>query len=222
MLEALNLKVIKNRNYTRLRLFFKHRNLLVLTAPKQVSQKKCLEFLKENHQWIQTQYQSLNQEDFKSLLKTDCYYLFGEWRAFDNETIKSLWQDFLYQSHSLSKKSLSRFYYKALYEYLEERVAFFALKMQLEPQGFKIGKSYRTLGRCSSHKQLCFSLQLSLLPKHLIDSVIIHELAHIQYFNHSKDFWNLISQYDKNPKQVHCYLKENHFFHQTFFYEILK
>ena len=32
------------------------------------------------------------------------------------------------------------------------------------------------------------------LSSSLIKYVVIHELAHIQYKNHSKDFWNLVKK----------------------------
>lgn len=41
-----------------------------------------------------------------------------------------------------------------------------------------------------------------------LDYVIIHELSHLVYFNHSKDFWNLVSKYIPNYKQIRKELKE--------------
>ena len=41
-----------------------------------------------------------------------------------------------------------------------------------------------------------------------IDYVIIHELSHVIHFNHSKDFWNLVSKYCPNYKLIQKRLKE--------------
>ena len=41
-----------------------------------------------------------------------------------------------------------------------------------------------------------------------IDYVIIHELSHIIHFNHSKEFWNLVSKYCRNYKQIRKDLRE--------------
>lgn len=41
-----------------------------------------------------------------------------------------------------------------------------------------------------------------------IDYVIIHELSHIIHFDHSKAFWNLVSKYCKNYKEIRKSLKE--------------
>ena len=51
----------------------------------------------------------------------------------------------------------------------------------------------------------------SLLLKESIDKldyVIIHELSHLIHFNHSKNFWELVSKYCPNYKQIRNELKE--------------
>lgn len=41
-----------------------------------------------------------------------------------------------------------------------------------------------------------------------LDYVIFHELSHIIYFDHSKNFWNLVSKYCINYKEIRKELKE--------------
>jgi len=41
-----------------------------------------------------------------------------------------------------------------------------------------------------------------------LDYVIVHELSHIIHFDHSKDFWNLVSKYCPRYKQIRKELKE--------------
>ena len=44
-------------------------------------------------------------------------------------------------------------------------------------------------GSCSSLRNVNLSLWLLLLPSHLIDYVICHELCHLKELNHSPAFW---------------------------------
>lgn len=44
--------------------------------------------------------------------------------------------------------------------------------------------------------------------KDKIDYVIIHELSHIIYFNHSKCFWNLVSKYCPEYKKIRKELRD--------------
>lgn len=41
-----------------------------------------------------------------------------------------------------------------------------------------------------------------------LDYVIIHELCHIIHFDHSKDFWLLVSKYCPDYKKIRKELKE--------------
>ena len=41
-----------------------------------------------------------------------------------------------------------------------------------------------------------------------LDYVIVHELSHAIHFDHSKDFWNLVSKYCSDYKSIRKQLKE--------------
>ena len=49
-------------------------------------------------------------------------------------------------------------------------------------------------GSCSAKKNLNFNYRIALIPPHLADYVIVHELCHLQEMNHSTTFWNLMSR----------------------------
>jgi len=49
-------------------------------------------------------------------------------------------------------------------------------------------------GSCSSAGRLNFSYKIALLPPHLADYIIVHELCHLGEMNHSKRFWALVAK----------------------------
>lgn len=57
-------------------------------------------------------------------------------------------------------------------------------------------------GSCSSKKNITLNLELIKYSQQAIRYVILHELCHLKYMNHSKDFWNLVEKYMPNYKQI--------------------
>ena len=57
-------------------------------------------------------------------------------------------------------------------------------------------------GSCSANKNVTISYKLIYYSKDAIKYVILHELCHIKYMNHSKDFWNLVATFMSNYKEI--------------------
>ncbi len=49
-------------------------------------------------------------------------------------------------------------------------------------------------GSCSRRGNLSFNWRLVILPAHVADYLICHELAHLQYLDHSSRFWRLVEK----------------------------
>lgn len=47
-------------------------------------------------------------------------------------------------------------------------------------------------GSCSRKGNLNFNYKIALLPKHISDYIIVHELCHLKELNHSRKFWKLV------------------------------
>lgn len=48
-------------------------------------------------------------------------------------------------------------------------------------------------GSCSSLGNLNFNYKLVLLPSHLFDYVVVHELCHLQELHHGQRFWDTVA-----------------------------
>jgi predicted metal-dependent hydrolase len=109
------------------------------------------------------------------------------------------------------KKQIISWYKSELLNYLENTVPSFAKQMVLQYTSISVKQFSARWGSCSHTGDLTFNWHLMMAPEQMINSVIIHELAHIKHFNHSKDFWNLVFQHCHDYKNKHKWLSENQY-----------
>ena len=77
-------------------------------------------------------------------------------------------------------------------EELPPRVEHYAAIMGVRPAGISITSARKRFGSCSGKNRLCFSLFLMQYPPEAIDYVVVHELAHIRYKNHGREFYAFV------------------------------
>lgn len=64
-------------------------------------------------------------------------------------------------------------------------------------------------GSCSRLGDLSFNYRLALLPAHLADYVICHELCHLEQFDHSARFWSLVARACPNHRELKKELRDS-------------
>ncbi|GAE82647.1 YgjP family zinc-dependent metalloprotease [Bacteroides reticulotermitis] len=79
-------------------------------------------------------------------------------------------------------------------EILPARLELLSKQAGLPYTSVKINSSQGRWGSCSARKNINLSYFLLLLPTHLIDYVLLHELCHTREMNHSERFWALLNQ----------------------------
>ncbi len=92
-------------------------------------------------------------------------------------------------------------------ETLPIKVNDFSRIMNLFPSAVKITSAKSRFGSCNGNNSLCFSWRLMAYPDEAINYVVVHELAHIKYKDHSKRFYALIERYMPDYKIKRALLK---------------
>ena len=108
----------------------------------------------------------------------------------------------------LSEKEINELKKTARIE-IPTRVEYYSKLMGVEYGRIAIRTQKTRFGSCSSKKNLNFNLALMLMPREIIDYVIVHELAHLKEMNHSQAFWQEVGKIIPNYKQCRAWLKEN-------------
>jgi predicted metal-dependent hydrolase len=101
--------------------------------------------------------------------------------------------------------------YKALIEraneILPKRVEHFAKIMGVSPVSVSINRAKTRFGSCSDKGRINFSCRLMMYPEDAIDYVVVHELAHLRFLNHSKDFWGFVEAFMPDYKRRRALFK---------------
>ena len=79
--------------------------------------------------------------------------------------------------------------------YFQNWTAHYAKLMGVDYGKITIREQKTRWGSCSSAGNLNFNWKLMLMPKEVVDYVIVHELAHRKEMNHSKAFWKIVETY---------------------------
>ncbi len=174
---------------------------VIVRAPLRLKEETIAKFIDEKRGWIEKGLAKIKARNtFKDSFDFKNYiYLLGECQPASefNFTAKN--------SLSQSKSNSFDVVYEKLYKdyakkYLTKRVEEISNAIGLKYKDFKICKSKRVWGSFNKDGRMKLNFKLIILPKPLIDYVIVHELCHGVELNHSPKFWALVGQALPNYK----------------------
>ena len=93
-------------------------------------------------------------------------------------------------------------------KYLPARIKELAEKNGLKFNKINIKNAKTRWGSCSSANNINLNLQLMRLPQHLIDYIILHELAHTIHRNHGKAYWDFLNKLTGNARSLNKEMKK--------------
>ncbi len=117
------------------------------------------------------------------------------------------------------KKRLEQWYLKCAKQIFPERVSFYY--PMVTSLAKTIGKEIDSVNRitirnqktrwgsCSSKGNLNFNWRLLMAPAGILDYVVVHELCHLLYLNHSRQFWQAVESILPDYQKRRNWLKAN-------------
>ncbi|MDR3593601.1 SprT family zinc-dependent metalloprotease [Clostridium sp.] len=73
----------------------------------------------------------------------------------------------------------------------------------------KVKEQKRRWASCTWKNSILFNWRISMARADVIDYIVIHEMCHMDYRNHSKCFWNRVAEIMPDYKEKHEWLKIN-------------
>jgi predicted metal-dependent hydrolase len=122
-----------------------------------------------------------------------------------DETAETITIDFTHSKFNITTPSqftktalnekIESFYKQKAIEKIIPLTKKWAKVMGVMPEHISFRYSKNRWGSCSSANRISFNYHLVKLSSSLIEYVVIHELTHITFQNHSKDFWQGVRKY---------------------------
>lgn len=107
------------------------------------------------------------------------------------------------------RAALEKRYIEAAREYFPKRVSYFLPLTGGSFQRITIRDQKTRWGSCSAGGTLSFNWRLMLAPPAVLDYVVVHELCHLTYMNHSAAFWALVESVCPDYRIHRKWLKEH-------------
>ena len=192
--------------------------LVKVSAPFYLSIEQIETFLDEHRDWILKNKQKIKErKSFKNPFQAE--YVEGQSLSIFGNTVSLHMEESQLSSFHLTENKLYVFYNKEekkelsskiqdylftlLYNFLAEELETYSKKLGLYPDLFKIKAMKSAWG--IYHKRgnyISFSTLLLSQSKEFISYVVVHELCHIRFLNHQKEFWDLVATEIPNYQQI--------------------
>lgn len=106
-------------------------------------------------------------------------------------------------------EAIDRWYRRQARARIEAVTAVEAERLGLHPERVTIRDQKTRWGSCSTSGTLSFNWRLIIGPEHALRYVVIHELVHIEHHNHSRRFWNALTDALPDWKRSALWLRAN-------------
>ena len=226
--------IIRNYKYSKYVKFYFRSNILNISKPKSLSNRKLNEFIEKNQDYLYEEYAkitSLESDFIKHWITGEKIFFKGkELKIFIkihklkrvkiiiNEKEKKFEIYISEEINTLDENSrkliidnaVKRIFKEKTYEIVAKRIAYWNEITNIEYNSFKVADAISKFGSCiPKTRNLHFSSRLIMLPLEQIDSIIVHELCHIVHGDHSDKFYNLVREYMPDYDERNKWLKKS-------------
>lgn len=110
---------------------------------------------------------------------------------------------------AVTAKLIKQALVKEAQEYILPLADELAATTGLKPRTVKLRYMKTQWGSCNTEQTICLNTALVYLPHELASYIIVHELCHLKFLNHSAKFWALVEA--KLPNHAHFRQELRHY-----------
>lgn len=178
---------------------------LMLSAPPEVPDANLRDFVQRKRMWVYTQLarkEALDHEKPRKMF-TDgesFAYLGRNYRlrlvTSSDAAVKLVGGRFVMPTALAQdgREHLIRWYCERARPWLAGKVQGYAARMEVMPVGVRVRDLGYRWGSCSKNGLLYFHWKSILLPAHIAEYVVVHEIAHLHEPHHTPTFWRRVER----------------------------
>lgn len=212
-------KLERSRRVKRMHLQINCSQFVILKMPLRTSEVQGTRFLQEHGEWIrQTMAKQPRVPRLREyLLQNPRISLAGRWYRLNlrfNGGTSYLIDDRRYTVHITlnprvpSEVQLVSVLREIARDYLPGRLDYWARRIGVKAHGITIRDQKCRWGSCSETGGISLNWRLILIGPRLQDHVMLHELAHLRHFDHSRAFYKLLESLDPQSDK-HAFQLDN-------------
>lgn len=108
-----------------------------------------------------------------------------------------------------AEKVFKQFYKENAKKKIAERLKQIEEKFQEKPVSIKVLELHNRWASWTPKHGLNFHWKCAMAPVPVLDYIIVHEMVHLKYPNHSPEFWNELDKKMPNYREYENWLKQN-------------
>lgn len=113
-----------------------------------------------------------------------------------------IWDEHDHRVQQAGRTAATRALRKQAEQLLPQRLAQLATDHGYDYRSIEVRSLKSRWGSCNSKKEITLNLFLMQLPWHLIDYVLLHELAHTRVMRHGPPFWEELERHVPGARQL--------------------
>ncbi|WP_111931452.1 M48 family metallopeptidase [Clostridium tertium] len=196
-----------------------------VVSPLGVTEIDILKKVKSKAKWIvQKQYdtkfininkinrEAVNGESYMYLGRN--YSLLLEVNATRNDILVKLYRGkFIVETYTKDqgkiKLALENWYREKTLLRVNERVNYYKQYFNIRPKDIKVKEQKKRWASCTSNNELLFNWRCSMAPANILDYIVLHEMVHMIYKDHSQEFWNKVAAIMPDYESRRLWLRDN-------------
>ncbi|NLM21259.1 MAG: M48 family metallopeptidase [Peptococcaceae bacterium] len=110
---------------------------------------------------------------------------------------------------ALGKRLIEQWYKNQAEKILSEQVHYYSKKLGITFNKLRIKDQKTRWGSCSTKGNINLNWRIIMAPNQVIAYIIIHELTHLIYMNHSPEFWKKVEEHMPDYRKWKKWLDDN-------------